>query len=147
MRGAVRFYFMQFLFGFGRHVPLVLTSGLVFVLVFVSDVNQAFGIRNLLWHEDEVKQGAVGFALGVVIVQTLLAGYLLETQRTPSGDRPSISTFGPAIQSMFDFVPETLALRFLSHFEVTVMHSRHVAPSPRSSNNSRRTASNMKSPN
>jgi Patatin-like phospholipase len=97
MRGAVRFYFFQFLFGFGRHVPLVLTSGMMFVLIFVSDVNQAFGIRNLLWHEDEVKQGAVGFALGVVIVQTLLAGYLLETKQTPSSERPSISTFGPAL--------------------------------------------------
>lgn len=97
MRGAVRFYFFQFLFGFGRHVPLVLISGMMFVLIFVPDVNQAFGIRNLLWHEDEVKQGAVGFALGVVIVQTLLAGYLLETQRTPPAERPSISTFGPAL--------------------------------------------------
>lgn len=94
---AGKFYFFQFVCGFGRHVPLVLISGLMFVLVFVPDVNQAFGIRNLLWHENEFLQGFVGFALGMVIVQSLLSGYLLESQRTQPADRPSLANCGPEL--------------------------------------------------
>jgi hypothetical protein len=84
----VRFYFYQFLCGFGRHIPLVAMLALVGALVFIPDVNKAFGLRNLLWHEDWRKQCAVGFALGVLVVQVILAGYLLETQRTPGDERP-----------------------------------------------------------
>lgn len=93
----VRFYFYQFLFGFGRHVPLVLALVTVLALVFVPDVNKSFGLRNLLWHEDWRKQMAVGFALAVFVVQTLLAGYLLETQRTKSRDRLSWHGLNPAL--------------------------------------------------
>jgi hypothetical protein len=84
----VRFFFDQFLFGLGRRLPLVAALVLVFALLFVPDVNKSFGLRNLLWHEEVGKQLTIGFALGVLVVQALVAGYLLETQCTPPDDRP-----------------------------------------------------------
>jgi hypothetical protein len=97
MRWAARFYFEQFLFGFCRHIPLVAVVVAILALLIVPEVNQAFGIRFLLWHEDALKQGAVGFALGVAIVQTLIAGYLLESQRTSPKHRPNLAPLGPAL--------------------------------------------------
>src|SRR5262245_50026152 len=97
MRSAWRFYLNQFLFRFCKRIALVGAIVFVFALVFIPYVNQLFGIRFLLWHEDAVKQGAVGFALGVVVVQVLIAGYLLETQRTSPKHRPRLRQLGPAL--------------------------------------------------
>jgi len=97
LRAAVRFFFVHFLFGFCRHLPLLAAVTLAFAVVLVPDVNAAFGIRHLIWHEDPLKQAAVGFALGVVVVQTLLAGYLLETRWTPPHERPRLRRLGPAL--------------------------------------------------
>lgn len=97
MRAAVRFFFVHFLFGFCRHLPLLAAVTLAFAVVLVPDVNAAFGIRHLIWHEDPLKQAAVGFALGVVVVQALLTGYLLETRWTPPHERPRLRRLGPAL--------------------------------------------------
>src|SRR4051794_35400099 len=97
MGAPLRFFFVQFLFGFCRHVPLVVALAASVALVFIPDVNKSFGLNHLLWHEDALKQAAVGFALGVIVVQTLLAGYLLETQRTAPADRICLPSCGPAL--------------------------------------------------
>ncbi|MFL5329063.1 MAG: patatin-like phospholipase family protein [Gemmataceae bacterium] len=97
MRSAINFYVSQFLFNFCRHIPLVGAIAVVVALVFVPDLHKAFGIRYLLWHEDIFKQAGVGFAMGVVVVQVLLAGYLLETLNTPHEERLTFGRLGPAL--------------------------------------------------
>src|SRR4051812_46242930 len=96
MRPLARFYFDQFLFGFARCVPLVLALLFVFALLFLPQVNGAFGMATLIWPEDRIKQAAVGFALAVVVVQPLAAAYLIETTQTPPADRPCLPGFCPA---------------------------------------------------
>lgn len=97
MRPCVSFYLNQFLFNFARCVPLVLALLFVFAVVFVPGVNQSYGMSHLIWHEDKLKQAAVGFALGVVVVQVLAAAYLIESKQTPPDQRPNIPALGPAL--------------------------------------------------
>src|SRR5215475_3864049 len=91
-----RFYWKQFLTGFCFHlllpVVLLLLGGLL-----VGWIGRGFGVFYLVWNEDPVKQGFIGFAVLFLAWEIVLVGYLLETQRTPHADRFRLRFAGPSL--------------------------------------------------
>lgn len=76
------FYWHEFLLGFCGRLPLLLTTLLLLGTVTAASPH-GFGLPALVWHEDPLRQFAVGLAVGLVWVQCLLVGHALRDPATP----------------------------------------------------------------
>jgi hypothetical protein len=84
------FYWHQFLTGFCYHIPLPATL-LVIVALVLGEIGGGFGLPLLIWHEQRLEVFFVGFALGLVWMESLLVGYLLLTGHPESKhSRPTV---------------------------------------------------------
>jgi hypothetical protein len=80
-------FFYSFLIHFLTYFPL--PAALAFVLLATFNLIGAdYGVDKVVWHDEPWKQFFVGYAIGLVITQTLLAGYALwlrDGRETPGG--------------------------------------------------------------
>lgn len=95
-RALPHFYWNQFLTGFCFH--LILPAVLLLLLGLVAGrIAGPYGGFYLVWHEDPLRQGVVGFAVLMLTWEVLFVGYLLQTRHTPPDRRYVFARGGPQV--------------------------------------------------
>ena len=64
-------------------LPLAAVWLIIFLLLFVP-IFQDYGVDKLVWHEEELKQFAVGFGIGLVLYTTIFFSYVFRFSRSRS---------------------------------------------------------------
>ncbi len=91
MAKSLDFYWDYFLTSFCYRVPLPLVFLLILGMLSGA-VGGDYGVPNLMWHDDRVKQGVVGFCFALLVALCLLTGYLLDQDfRRARSNRAPIS--------------------------------------------------------
>jgi len=79
LQRVAEFFLFQFVLGFCRHLPL-LVSCVLLVLLVSGRIGRKFGAHQVVWHERPLKRIFAGFALAALFFNVCLVAYILEVE-------------------------------------------------------------------